>query len=118
MARIFGFLLFLAVMFYVIAATWLFVVALVITVAIVKQVRTRHRVAHGAAMSAKLHRPPIPRSVPRPAPVAAPAPAYLRRWSVQRRWYVAGDKDDWDKAFRDAELRAQVCPSGPGVYMK
>ncbi len=114
MARIFGFLLFLAVMFYVIAATWLFVVALVITVAIVKQVRTRSRVAPGAAMSAKLHRPPVPR----PAPVAAPAPSYLRRWSVQRRWYVAGDKDDWDQAFRDAELRAQVCPARPGVFMK
>ncbi|QYF91057.1 hypothetical protein [Arthrobacter sp. PAMC25284] len=114
MARIIGFLLFLTVMVYVIAATLLFVVALVITVAIVKHVRARHRVAQRAAMAAKLHhdRRPIPRSVP------GPAPDYLRRWSVQRRWYVAGDKDDWDKAFRDAELLAQVCPAGPGAYMK
>lgn len=111
MARILGFLLFLAVVVYVIAATWLFVLALVLTVAIVKHVRTRHRVAPRAAPAAKLyHNAP---AVPSPAP--APAPAYLSRWSVQRRWVVAGDKDDWDQAFRDAELRAQVCAALPGA---
>jgi hypothetical protein len=125
MARIIGFLLFLAVMVYVIAATWLFIVALLVTVAIVKQVG-RRRAAQRATMAAKLHHdgPPILRSVPRPpsAPVAArapvPAPDYLRRWSVQRRWYVAGDKDDWDKAFREAELRAEACPAGLDFYTK
>jgi len=71
-----------------------------------------------AAMAAKLHRPPTPHSLPRPAPIAAPASAYLRRWSVQRRRYVAGDKDDWDKAFRDAELGAQVSLAGPGAYLR
>ena len=115
MARILGFLLFLAVVVYVIAATWLFVLVLVVTLAIVKHVRTRHRVAPRAAPAVKLHHspPPVPRSIPSPAP--APAPAYLSRWSVQRRWVVAGDKDDWDQAFRDAELRAQVCAALPGV---
>lgn len=115
MARIIGFLLFLAVAVYVITATWLFVLALVVTVAIVKHVRTRHRVAQRAASAAKLHHspPPVPRAIPTPA--AAPAPTYLSRWSVQRRWVVAGDKDDWDKAFRDAELRAQVCAALPGA---
>ena len=116
----------LAVTVYVIAAPWLFIVALLITVAIVKQVR-RRRAVQCAAMAAKLHHdgPPILRPVPRPAPAGAPAlvaarapvaaPDYLRRWSIQRRWYVAGDKDDWDKAFREAELRAEA---GLGVYTK
>lgn len=112
MARIIGFLLFLALVVYVIAATWLFVLALVVTVAIVKHVRTRHRVAPAAKHRHNL--PPVPRSIPRPVP--APALAYLPRWSVQRRWFVSGEKDDWDKAFRDAELRAQVCAAGTGAY--
>ncbi len=113
MARILGFLLFLAVVVYVIAATWLFVLALAVTMAIVKHLRTRHRAAPRAAPAAKLHHkaPAVPSAVPSPAP----APAYLPRWSVQRRWFVAGDKDDWDQAFRDAELRAQVCAALPGV---
>ena len=116
MARILGFLFLLAIAVYVIAAMWLFALALVVTVAIVKHVRARRRVAPRDAPAAKLHRnpPPVPRLVPRPA--AGPAPAYLTRWSVQRRWFVAGDKDDWDKAFRDAELRAQVRAAGPVAY--
>ena len=112
MARILGFLLFLAIAVYVIAATWLFVLALVVTVAIVKHARTRHRVAPRAAPAPKVHRNPQP--VPHAIP--SPGPAYLPRWSAQRRWVVAGDKDDWDKAFRDAELGAQVCAAGPGAF--
>lgn len=120
MARIIGFLFLLAVAAYVIAATWLFVLALMVTVAIVKHVRRRHRAAPRDTPAAKLHRnpPPVPRSVPCsvPRPAAAPAPAYLTRWSVQRRWFVAGDKENWDKAFRDAEFRAQVCAAEAAAY--
>lgn len=112
MARILGLLFFLAMAAYVIAATWLFVLALVVTVAIVKHVRTRHHVAPRTAPAAKLHHnaPAVPCAIP------SPAPAYLSRWSAQRRWVVAGDKDDWDQAFRQAELRAQVCAAESVAY--
>ena len=87
MARV-GFLLFLAVVVYAIAATWLFVLALVLTVAIVKHVRTWRPLAGrpGSQVPPQAFSCPARYPEPRPGngaglsvPVVGPAPVGRRR---------------------------------------
>jgi hypothetical protein len=44
---------------------------------------------------------------PKRTPEPAPAPAYWKKWDGTRKWTVAQDKDEWDRAFLDTAGRAE-----------